>query len=259
MAAKVTLILKGLIAVFVKPDKSQCLAGVLSQVPPSHKLKILFKKPGTKGMQVYKTLEPPDIGYNLRLDVQNISQQQISFRNLTTVNRQADPLPTNQDSFSWVVDLENIELYDRSIGALLSAFSPILTFTNGDLFAKAVSKGPLFTQRGIFENRRFGFVGTTIGADFPLDQAPNSTAVFFNGQDPIAIPNPSENWEIEINNDADAHTGIVTDANHYYRAVGLNVTELQRFLFMSDALGGGPAGPEAACFSGFLGRSWPTG
>ena len=197
--------------------------------------------------------------YRLRLDVQNISQQQISFRNPIPINRNVEPTAQNQQSFSWVMDLENSDLYDGSIRARKSAFTPILTFTNGELFTKAVSMNPLFTVRGLFDTRKFGFVGTVIAAEFPLDQPPNSTAVFHNGQELFAIPDATKDWEIEINNDADSHSGIVTDANHYYKAVGLDLTEPERFLFMSHAGGGGPAGPEAACFTAYLGRSLPEG
>jgi hypothetical protein len=257
---KVKLTLKGLIAVFVKPDRTECTVGVLSDVPTGHTLKIIFKKPGTTGMEEYKRLEPPNIANNLHLDVQNISQNRVSLRKWPIfVNRRVDPTLENQDSFSWAVDLENQELYNGLIGARKSAFNPILTFTNGDLCTRLTSRNQLFTVRGIFSVSPFGFVANIIGADFPLDQPPNSTAVFLNGTEPITIPNPNEDWEIEINNDAAAHSGIVTDANHYYKAVGLGLTEAQRFLFMSNSAGGGPAGPEAACFSAFLNLSQPQG
>jgi hypothetical protein len=157
------------------------------------------------------------------------------------------------------VDLENLELYGDTIGAKKSGFSPILTFTNGDLFTFFVSKGPLFTQRGLFSTtKKFGFVGNAIGVDFRLDQA-DSTAIFRNGGQAIPIPDATQNWEIEINNDAAVHSGIVTDANNYYKAVGLDLAEQQRILFMSVAQGGGPAGPEAACFTGFMSKSEPSG
>ena len=103
-------------------------------------------------------------------------------------------------------------------------------------------------------------MATEIGVDFSLDR-PDSTAVFMNGTEPIDIPDPTQNWEIEVNNDADpnAHVDVVTDANHYYKAVGLQLSEAQRIMFMSNRSGGGPAGPEAACFSTFLGQSQPQG
>ena len=261
MPAKVTLVLKGLIAVFVNADKTLCTVGVLEDVPPEHNLKIIFKRPEPAGMREYRRLEPPNIAYNLQLDVRDISQTAISMRNPTSVNRQADPTAANGDSFSWVVDLENAELYNTAIGARMSAFSPILTFTNGDLFTRRVSRGPLLTQRGLFSPmRRFGFVATEIGADFSLDR-PASTAVFMNGTEPIEIPDPTQDWEIEVNNDADTHLDVVMDANHYYKAVGLQLSEAQRIMFMSKrTVGGGPpAGPEAACFSTFLGQSQPQG
>jgi hypothetical protein len=260
MLAKVTLVLKGLIAVFVNPDRTLCTVGVLEDVPPEHNLRIIFKKPGVAEMEEHLRLEPPNIAYNLQLDVRNISQTAISMRNPTSINRQADPNAANGDSFSWIVDLENAELYNTAIGARRSAFSPILTFTNGDLFTHRVSRGALFTQRGLFSPmRRFGFVATEIGADFSLDR-PESTAVFMNGTEPIDIPDPTQDWEIEVNNDANTHLDVVTDANHYYKAVGLQLSEAQRIMFMSKNLRGGPpAGPEAACFSTFLGQSQPQG
>lgn len=257
---KVTLILKGLIAIFIDPARTECTVGVLADVPPSHKLSIVFRKPVGTVMTEYKRLEPPNIAGNLRLDVQNISQNRVALRKWPMfVNRQADPTPENQDSFSWAVDLENAELYHRRIEARKSAFTPILTFTNGELFTRATSRNHLFTMRGIFSIVDFGFVANIIGVDFPLDQPPNSTAVFYNGLEPIAVPDPTADWQIEINNDAVAHSGIVTDANHYYKAVGLALSEPERFLFMSNSSGGGPAGPEAACFSAFLSETQPQG
>jgi hypothetical protein len=175
------------------------------------------------------------------------------------IDRQVDATPENKDSFSWAVDLENAELYGGKIGARKSAFSPILTFTNGDLCTRLTSLNHLFHVRGLFFVKRFGFVANVLGADFPLDKPGESTAVFFNGLEQIAIPNANEDWEIEINNDAPAHSGIVTDANHYYKAVGPGLSEAQRFLFMSNSAGGGPAGPEAACFSAYLSQSEPQG
>lgn len=262
MPAKVTLVLKGLIAVFVNPAKTLCTVGVLENGPPEHKLKICFKKPGMTGMEEYLVLERPDIAYNLKLEVLNISQDRVTLRKSDmSITRSSDPTAENKDSFNWVVDLENLELYDGPIGAKKSAFSPILTFNNGDLFTHTVSRGSLCTQRGLFSpTRKFGFVGTVIGADFILDKA-DSTAVFRNGGTPIDIPDPTQNWEIEIDNDAEAHAEVVTDANHYYKAIGLELTEAQRYIFMSRRTTGGapPAGPEAACFTTFLGKSQPQG
>jgi hypothetical protein len=211
-------------------------------------------------MQEYNHLDPQNIANNLRLDVQNISQQQITYRKHDlAVDRQHDPPAGTEDSFNWVVDLENIELYDRSIKARTSAFNPILTFTNGELFTNFIPKNALFTVRGLFDRRKFGFVGSAIGAEFRLDQPPNSKAVFHNGQQPLTPPDPNKDWEIEINNDGPAHSGVVTDANHYYKAVGLSLTEPERFLFMCVGGTSGPAGPEAACFTAFLGKSLPEG
>lgn len=259
MSATVTLVLKGLIAVFVNPERTLCTVGVLEDVPPEHNLKIIFRRPGVAGPEEHERLEPPEIAYNLRLDVSNISQTGITFRNPMPINRQANFTPANRDSFSWVVDLENAELYNTEIGARRSAFSPILTFTNGELYTHRVSRGPLFVQRGLFSPmRRFGFVATEIGVDFSLDR-PESTAVFMNGTAEIPIPDATQNWEIEVNNDADTHLDVVTDANHYYKAVGLNLSDEQRILFMSNSTGGGPAGPEAACFATTLGQSQPQG
>ena len=261
MPPTVTLIIRGLIAVFVNPQKTLCTVGVLEDSPPDHKLSIIFRKPNAGGeMEEYERLEPPNIAYNLELDVQKISQDQITFRKVMKIDRQSDPTAENIDSFSWVVDLENLELYGRKIRARRSGFTPILTFTNGELFAFQISKNKLFTQRGIFSTKKFGFVGNVIGAEFVLDTA-ESTAVFRNGIEEISIPDPAQSWEIEINNDAEEHPfpAIITDANHYYKAVGLQLSEQERILFSSIAQdpGGPPIGPEAACFSGFMSKSEP--
>jgi len=260
---KITLILKGLIAVFVAPDKKLCTVGVLSDTPPGHNLEIIFRKPNavTGVMEEYDRREGNQIADNLELEVENISQDRITLRKFGMgIDRHADTTEENKDSFSWIVDLENRELYNKQIRARRSAFTPILTFTNGELFSHDVSISHLFVIRGLFTVKDFGSVATVIGADFVLDNAPNSNAIFHNGQEAIPLPDPNRAWEIEINNDADAHGNVVSDANHYYKAVGPDLSEKERYLFVSiHEEDGGPAGPEAACFSGFLGKSQPDG
>jgi hypothetical protein len=154
-----------------------------------------------------------------------------------------------------VVDFENDELYGTEIGVRKSAFDPILTFRNAELFTKYVSKKPLFIQRGLYDHRRFGFVAVEIGAQVSLDQA-NSKASFFNDNELIFESAADTNYEIIVDNDAPAHSEIITDANHYYKAVGLTLSEDSRIHFMSVAdKETERAGPEAACFTAFLGES----
>jgi hypothetical protein len=257
---KITLVLKGLIAIFVNPAKTECTVGMLSNAPSGHTLKISFKKQPQGGVlsEFRQPLTPPQVKSRLRLAVRNISQDRITFRGMDIdINRHVDATPATRPSFKWVVDLENDELYGAAIGANKSAFAPVLTFSNGELFTRRISTNHLFIQRGIFTTEDFGFVANEIGVDFPLDQAPDSKGVFYNGGDAIPLDDQNTNYEIEINHDAAAHSGIITDANHYYKGVGLGLTDAQRILFMSNSSGGGPAGPEAACFSAFLGQSQP--
>lgn len=260
-APTVTLVLKGLMAIFVNEAETECTVGILKDPPPRHSLEIFFRKTPVGGMttELRPSLKPPQIKKSLRLEAENVSQTKITFldRN-ANINRQAEALPENKEAFRWVVDLEHAELYDSRIGAKKNAFNPFLTFKKGELYTKNISRSRLFTQRGLFLFEEFGFVANAIGARIRLDQ-PNSSAVFYNGGDAISLSEPNTDYEIEINHDAENHSEVVTDANHYYKAVGLGLPEAERILFMSRAVvgGGPPAGPEAACFTAFLGRSQP--
>src|SRR2546423_3149368 len=161
----ITLFLKGLLGIFVNEDKTLCKVGVLEDPPPGHELIVRVRKgpagtDPTKMPQEVVTLTKPNIQDELRLDVQNTSQAKITFRNPDAViDRQTDPDPeTNIESFNWVVNLENDELYGESIGARSDGFLPTLTFNSGELFTAAISIDKLFIQRGIFSCEDFGFV-----------------------------------------------------------------------------------------------------
>ncbi|MDQ3818244.1 MAG: hypothetical protein M3362_11290, partial [Acidobacteriota bacterium] len=218
----ITLFLKGLLAIFVNEDKTLCTVGVLKDPPPGHELTISVKKgaPGSdpeKMTQEVVTLTRPEVRDALRLDVHNTSQTNITFRKKdAAIDRQSDPnnnpATSNRDSFNWVVDLENHELYDGSIGAASDGFRPTLTFNGGELFTASISMDKLFIQRGIFSCESFGFVANKIGVKFSLDQA-DSRARFSNGGETVFESEADTDYVIEIVNDADVHSGIVTDAN----------------------------------------------
>jgi hypothetical protein len=112
-------------------------------------------------------------------------------------------------------------------------------------------------QRGIFSTYEdFGRVAVILGVDFLT----TVRAVFKNGDDPPIFDSstePGTDYVITINNDAATHPqGPVSDANHYYKALGTGIPAEQKILFLSINEGGsGPAGPEAACFPAYLGQS----
>ncbi|HEV2915076.1 MAG TPA: hypothetical protein VGX92_17500 [Pyrinomonadaceae bacterium] len=253
MPATITLILKGLLAIFVNTDRTECTVGILRNPPPEHTLEITVTKQLLGGGEV--EIPVHNIGAELYLDVQNTSQPNITFRDMgAVINRQVDPA-TNRDSFKWVVDLENEELYNTAIGANRGAFHPLFIFNSGELFARSISRSHLFIRRGLFgQLEDFGFVASEVGVAISLDQE-NSRAVFTSGGVEIFTSEPDTNYVIDIDHDAAAHSNIVLDANHYYKAVGLGLSERERISFMSIVDDSGPAGPEAACFSGHLSKS----
>jgi hypothetical protein len=152
------------------------------------------------------------------------------------------------------------ELYPFPIGSNSNEFRSILTFNSGQLFTfPPLSENFLLVQRGIFSNyQNFGYVAITIGVDFLTAHS----AVFKNGATTVfdSLTEPGTDYLIEITHDAEVHpAGPVTDANHYYRALGSGIPLEQRILFMSipvgDDVGGPPAGPEAACYPAYLSQT----
>jgi hypothetical protein len=282
----ITLLIKGLVAIFVNEAETECTVGILKDPPPRHDLMIIFSRGPVGGaLEEFKVLNRPQIKDTLRLDVQNTSEPKLTFRKKNIViNREVDPVgDADKDSFEWFVDLENEELYDHEIGASKDGFKQILTFNKGELFTAETSSNPLLIQRGSFgEYEPFGFVAITIGVKISLDQA-NSSAAFLNGGTDVLGYKPNTDYQIAIIHERmDQHPMLVNDANHYYKAVGSGVPVAERFLFLSineeavlkamrernredrdekdakeeamvdDYL---RAGPEAACFSAYFSDS----
>ena len=252
----VRLILRGLLVLSAREGQSTGKVGVLRTAPPGHAVTIVVHKIPPNG-PAPEPINLHPIHDALSLNVLS-AQPNITIRNKNPVNRiQA---PANQDSFNWFVDLERVsELYTFPIGANKNEFRPILTFNSGQLFTDRVSHNFLLVQRGIFSYyQTFGRVAIKIGVDFLTA----SSAVFKNGANTIfdSAAEPGTDYRIEITNDAAQHpAGPVSDANHYYRALGTGIPLEQRILFMSipedEDVGGPPAGPEAACFPAYLGQT----
>lgn len=253
----VRLLLRGLVALSGREGQPNGKVGVLRTSPPGHELTIVVRRIPPVGPA------PDPVNVNPIQDTLSLNvvsaEPNITIRNRNPVNRlQA---PTNQDSFNWFVDLErSSELYRFPIGANRSEFRPILTFNSGQLFTfPPLSDNFLLVQRGIFSAYQdFGRVAVTIGVDFLTA----FSAVFRNGATTIfdSSTEPGTDYRIEITHDAEEHPpGPVSDANHYYRALGTGIHPEQRILFMSiplgEDVGGPPAGPEAACFPAYLGQT----
>jgi hypothetical protein len=217
---------------------------------------VVHKVPPTGPSPADITLTRPQIRDTLSLNVTS-AEPNITIRNKNPINRQA--APTNQDSFNWFVDLErSTELYKFPIGATSDELKPVLTFNSGQLFPLSLSENFLLVQRGIFSAyENFGRVAVILGVDFLT----TARAVFRNGDDtPIfdSSTEPGTDYVITINHDAATHPpGLISDANHYYRALGTGIPVEHKILFMSihEEGGSGPAGPEAACFPAYLGQS----
>jgi hypothetical protein len=132
-------------------------------------------------------------------------------------------------------------------------------------------------------------VAARIGVDVFLDQQ-GSEATFTSGGVQVFKSEPNANYLITIAHESPSHPKVVTDANHYYTALGLGLSPDERIQFMSiddtqplsarleearslrdtklesilDAASklfmalGPPAGPEAACFTAVLSQSYPV-
>lgn len=281
MPTNVTLLLKGLIVLAAKAGSRTGVVGVLKNPPAGHQLTISVIRQPPAGAPV--PIPVGTINNTLSLDIVNNAAPDITIRNQNPIVRTA--APANQDSFGWFVDLERAaELYGFSIGANRAEFRPILTFNSGRLFAAELSANFLLVQRGIFSSYAdFGRVAVKLGVEF----LSATSAVFKNGSNVVfdSTSQPGD-YQIEITNDATQHPPVVTDANHYYKAVGAGIPQELRILFLSvserellkaklrEAISGGdetliatlkdllrilgpPAGPEAACFTAYLGQTNP--
>jgi hypothetical protein len=287
MPTNVTLILKGSLALFAKEGRPNGSVRILRVPPPNHVLTVKYQVQPPGGV-FGNDIDVTPIQDELRLDVQNPSNANITLRD-RNANIDRMQAPTHQDSFKWFVDFENAELYDNPIGVKKSAFKQVLTFNSGELFNDADRDNPsynvLLCQRGINANyQAFGFVAIRIGVLVSMADR----VVFTNGGTVVfdsAQAQPGTKYKIKLINDATTHPGIVTDANHYYKAIGLGIPPDERILFASikedetlramlkaAKLKGDesrvteleklrldpPAGPEAACFPAYFSKTDPA-
>jgi len=294
MPTIVTLLLKGSLVLTGKAGQPTGRVRILNQPPPNHRLTISFKRQppgGTFGPSIPVDFIQP----NLQLQVNNPVNPNITLRDNTAVIDRTNP--SHLESAKWFVDFENDELYKVAIGFKPGAFRHILTFNSGDLFTDSAGKidnpsyNALLVQRGENANyEEFGFVAIRIGIAF----ATNDSVRFTNGSGGGAAlifdstqDTPGTNYEISVVNDLDPnlpHPILCTDANHYYKGVGPGITPAEKILFASiteseefetlirstlmrgdrqrieelekfkfDA----PAGPEAACFPAYMGKTAP--
>jgi len=253
--SNVRLLLRGLLVLSAREGQPNGKVGCLRVPPAGHELTIKITKIPPAGPAPQPvTLNRAQIQDTLSLNITS-AEPNVTIRNKNPVNRfQA---PVNQDSFNWFVDLEKAsELYAFPIGANTDELKPVLSFNSGQLFTAAISYNFLQVQRGIFARYQdFGFVAITIGVDFLT----TFRAVFKNGNNLIfdSATEPGTDYVIEMTNDADNHPpGPVSDANHYYRALGTGIPLEHRILFMSTPqVGGPPAGPEAACYTAYVSQT----
>lgn len=287
-SSNIRLLLEGLIAIFIKNDQSECTVGILKSPPPDHKLEIDI----TETIGGMTTKIPISIKDPLDLKVTGTSQTNITLRDVQPSPLDRRDRTKYRGSFSWVVDIENpAEFYKTPIGALKAEFKPLLTFNVGELFTEQVSRNRLQFQPGRYANyQELGFVAVTIGVDIDLDKQ-GSEAVFTSGGAEVFKSKPNASYLVKITHESTKpHPKIITDANHYYKAMGLGLPENEKILFMSVdetmpltarleearlrretklesaleevlkllAASDPPAGPEAACFTVFLSRSQPS-
>lgn len=289
MPTTVTLLLKGSLVLFAKKGETIGKVASLKVPPPRHELKIAHRVQPPGG--VFGLPQPiATIQNTLSVEVVNPTNPNITLRN---EGAQIDRLdPAHQDSFKWFVDFENpSELYSGTIGVQGSKFKQILTFNSGELFSgHPLSYNKLLVQRGSeAEYTTFGFVAGIIGVLFSGERV-----IFKNGGSPVfdsGTFDPGTNFEIKLENDAPPSSILVADANHYYKAVGSGIHHEERILFASvverddlrikfehqlqvllqeardkgdNALASAlesllplspPAGPEAACFPGYLSKT----
>src|SRR5437764_8645759 len=114
MPSTVTLVLQGLIAVFVKEHSNKGTVGILKSPPVKHQLTITITKIPLDGSP--QSTPPFTMAAQLALNVQGATKQDITFIDpQSTLNR----MDTSQhkSSFSWAVDLD--QLYQKTVGAKL--------------------------------------------------------------------------------------------------------------------------------------------
>lgn len=285
--SKIELLLRGLVVLSAIEGDPGGKVGVPATFPFEHELTLRITKVPPQGPSPEPIiLTRKDIKKQLSLEIENGTPDKITFADKNAVVRKKPA--QNPKSFRWFVNLENQELYGHPLTVDPDAFSTILTFNGGKLFtADKPNESLLQIMRGLGADlETFGRVALKIGIDF--DSA--TRVVFSNDGQPIfnSANEPGTNYKIELTHDAKVHLPVVTDANYYYSAIGLDIPVSDRIFFLSSNLiqllskdlkqvtrvkdnrfaeilnatieglireEKPPAGPEAACFPAYLGST----
>lgn len=252
----VDILIEGAFPILFRMQDTQiveCLIGAIKNVP-EHFFSVVITKNGSD-------VTAGTILSNLRLDVQNTSQTDISLK---LPNEPIDRLTGQGDpqSFQWVLDFEGDEVFKGPIGIDKTNLDHILRLDRGEMSTANVSTNHLLKRLPSEPQwTLIGKVATIVRVHIDLDQA-NSTAQLINGDFPVEGTQTTngELLEIQINNKRDPlHPhGHPNDANNYYLAIGPGLKPEQKLIFISTPLvpvSGVPATPDASCLVGRLGST----
>lgn len=282
-APNVTLLLEGMIllffrdADFIEGTATSCQVGILRNAP-EHIFEIKVLKKGTSPEET--VYEEEDIRFTLALEVENPTNTSINFEDW---HADFDRLSNDasEESFNWALDLER-EIYPnkrRGIGANRKQFRSVLHLDTGTFFTAIDELGS--GSSGISLNdllicdeqgnpkKIIGKVATRVGVRITLDG--DSKATFYNSKDVLFEAGVADEYVVSINRTRPRDTENVAhheagaangashhdrDANNFYNAVGQKLTPAEKVYFVSTSPEeGDPAGPEAACLVGLMGRS----
>jgi hypothetical protein len=262
LPGKITLIVKGLVAIFINPGATECQLGMIREAPPGHKLEVKIWKYNNQ-VNPPQYIEFATLGAGLaeqvNLNVANTVQTNIR-KHLPDeqINRLSGAGDTR--SFRWIVDFET-ELYQKEIGARRDSFRSFFKFNIGEIFTHKRSINDLQIRRARqSEWIPFGKVAVEVKVEITLDKR-ESTAILTNGGNVIFQSGPETSYLIHIDRgDESAHTSVSYDADYYFPAVGTKLDlATERVFFKSvTPVNPSPGTPEAACFEGYLSTSQPT-
>lgn len=268
----VEIIIEGIIMLLYERDEEHkitaCVAGVVRDVP-EHEFTVKGRKFLKDGSHTDFSLDPTKT--ELRLDVQGTTMTGIRFyREGDEVDRLCGE--GDQQSFSWVLDFERGELYDREIGVDVSKFRSILRINNGELYTEKISENHLLVRYEDTPNEPctlIGKVATKVGVRLKLD-TPESVARFSDGASEPIVVGHGERLRADVKlicptEDQRTFGQRSAHANNYYKAVGHKLGWGEKKLFSStkfDAEEGGsegpPVSPEASCLVGTGTKSAPN-
>ena len=236
----------------------ECVVGVVKDVP-DHKLTIAGKKTDSQGTVTEFEVDPsiPELFF----EVQETSETGIRLFNLGEVDRIGGT--GDQQSFSWVLDFEGRELFDKELDVDPDMFSNILRVDTGEMYTEFISLNHLLHRPEDDPHEPYtllGKVATIVGIRQDLDQQ-ESRARLHDGNNTIVEVVHGDTLEMNVFLICETESTELGQqsghANNYYKAVGQNLEWGEKKIFSSTKFDpfvmSPPATPEASCLVGRLG------